>query len=89
MNQSTIWVRIDQQIGLGANRLKLGYESTAFGRETTVGTNRLCTSGLRWLLVPDLAPRVLLWVLRFSSLLKNQQPENNGQEELPNGMFTA
>ena len=88
MNQSTIWVRIDQQIGLGANRLKLGYESTAFGRETTVGTNRLCTSGLL-LLVPVLAPRVLLWVLRFSSLLKNQQPENNGQEELPNGMFTA
>ena len=77
MNQSTIWVQIDQQIGLGANRLKLGYESTAFGCETTVGMNRLCTSGLRWLLVLVLAPRVLLWVLQFSSLLKNQQPENS------------
>ena len=99
MNQSAVWIRIDQRLGLGANRLKLG-------------TNRLYLAvkrlGAKWpWLRNDRVP--LDWDgCCFSSLLRGFYSGSSSfppslktnisnfrfdleqwQEELPSGMSTA
>ena len=40
-----IWLRIDQRLGLGANRLKLGYETTVYLWIEIIVGSRPCSEG--------------------------------------------
>ena len=84
-------VRVDQRFGyestggLGSNRLKLGYKSTAFGYETTVGTTAFVF--LSWLSfaafcmpITDIVEDLQTWSVRATQIFSCPRQSRHSQE---------